>query len=140
MEALLSAPLRYTAFVMPKASKLKLLPLPESDETPGRRLARIPMERGFTRFELGEQTGMLKTLIFYHERGKLRLNADTILRFAMLLGVFTEALLQAAGPAESRKPSWKVLRRLEQIEGLRGSRQTTLLCTIDTFLKRAAIR
>jgi hypothetical protein len=46
---------RYTAFVMPKASKLQLMPLPPSDETPGRRLARIRRERGFTQIELAEK-------------------------------------------------------------------------------------
>jgi hypothetical protein len=40
----------------------------------------------------------------------------------------------------ARKPSRKVLRRLEQIERLPATQQITLLRTIDTFLKAAAIR
>jgi transcriptional regulator with XRE-family HTH domain len=124
---------------MPKASKLKLMPLPHSDETPGQRLARIRRERGFTQIELAEKTGMVQTLVSDYERGKLRLNA-MILRFATALEVSTDALLQPAGPVESKKPSRKVLRRLEQIESLPSAQQSALLRTIDTFLEGAAAR
>ena len=128
----------YTAFVMPKASKLTLMPLPPSDETPGQRLARIRRERGFTQIELAEKTGLVQTLVSDYERGKLRLNADMILRFATALEVSTDALLQPAGPAESKRPSRRVLRRLEQIESLPSTQQLALLRTIDTFLEGAA--
>ena len=128
----------YTALVMPKASKLTLMPLPPSDETPGQRLARIRRERGFTQIELAEKTGLVQTLVSDYERGKLRLNADMILRFATALEVSTDALLQPAGPAESKRPSRRVLRRLEQIESLPSTQQLALLRTIDTFLEGAA--
>jgi len=49
-------------------------------------------------------------------------------------------LLQPGGPVESKKPSRKVLRRLEQIEALPPAQQTALLRTIDTFLEGAARR
>src|ERR1035441_7233038 len=62
-----------------------------------------------------------------------------ILRFATVLEVSTDALLQHAGPGESKKPSRKVLRRLEQIEALPPAQQTALLRTIDTFLEGAAV-
>jgi transcriptional regulator with XRE-family HTH domain len=125
---------------MPKASKLKLAPLPPSGETTGQRLARIRRERGFTQIELAERTGLVQTLVSDYERGKLRLKADMILRFAAALEVSTDALLQPAGPIESKKPSRKVLRRLEQIESLPSTQQIALLRTIDTFLEGAAAR
>ena len=105
MHASLSEPQRYTGFVMPKPSKLKLVPLPHSDESAGQRLARIRRERGFTQVELAEKTGLVQTLVSDYERGKLRLNADMILRFATALEVSTDDLLQPAGPRPSRKPS-----------------------------------
>ena len=55
----LPKPHRYTGFVMPKPSKLKLVPLRHSNESAGQRLARIRRERGFTQVELAE-----KLLIF----------------------------------------------------------------------------
>ena len=126
--------------VMPKPSKLKLAPLPPSDESPGERLARIHRERGFTKNELAEKTGLVQTLVSDYERGKLRLNADMILRFARALEVSTDDLLQPSGPKTARKPSRKVLRRLEQIEKLPTRQQTMLLRTIDTFLENAVFR
>ena len=42
--------------------------------------------------------------------------------------------------SNGRKPSRKVLRRLEQIEALPGTQQSVLLRTIDTFLENAAFR
>ena len=140
MNMLVFHPPRYTAFVMPRASKLTLMPLPKSDETPGQRLARIRRERGFTQIELAEKTGLVQTLVSDYERGKLRLNADMILRFATALEISTDALLQPAGPVESKRPSRRVLRRLEQIESLPSTQQIALLRTIDTFLEGAAVR
>jgi len=65
----------------PSPPKLKLMPLPPSDESPGHRLARIRRERGFTQNELAEKTGLVQTLVSDYEHGKLRLNADMILLF-----------------------------------------------------------
>ena len=140
MNTSLSEPQRYTGLVMPKPSKLKLAPLPHSDESAGQRLARIRRERGFTQVELAERTGLVQTLVSDYERGKLRLNADMILRFATALEVSTDDLLQPAGPRAAHKPSRKVLRRLELIESLPDRQQATLLRTIDTFLENAALK
>jgi hypothetical protein len=63
-----------------------------------------------------------------------------ILRFATALEVSTDELLQPGGPKMARKPTRKVLRRLEQIEGLPARQQVTLLRTIDTFLENAALK
>lgn len=138
METLLFHPPRYNALDMPRASKLNLTPLPHSDETPGQRLARIRRERGFTQIELAEKTGLVQTLVSDYERGKLRLNADMILRLATALEVSTDDLLQPTGPRDPKITSRKVLRRLERIEALQPAQQTVLLRTIDTFLEGAA--
>jgi transcriptional regulator with XRE-family HTH domain len=125
---------------MPRASRLKLPPIDWGKETPGQRVARIRKERGYTQVELAGMMGILQTLVTDYERGKLRLNADMILRFATALEVSTDDLLQPAGPKATRKPSRKVLRRLELIESLPGRQQATLLRTIDTFLEAAALK
>jgi transcriptional regulator with XRE-family HTH domain len=121
---------------MPKPSKLALAPLPPSDETPGQRLARLRRERGFTQNELADRTGLVQTLVSDYERGKLRLNADMILRFAAALDVSTDDLLQPAiGAKPQRKPSRRVLQRLERIEALPSHLQTTVLKSLDLMLK-----
>jgi transcriptional regulator with XRE-family HTH domain len=103
-------------------------------------LARLRKERGFTQKELAAKTGLIQALISDYERDKLRLNAEMILRFAAALEVTTDDLLQPGGPKPARKPSRRVLRRLEQIETLPSPQQITLLKTIDTFLENAAFR
>jgi transcriptional regulator with XRE-family HTH domain len=78
-------------------------------------------------------------LVSDYENGKLRLNSDMILRFAQVLEVSTDELLQpqTAKKRPGPKPSRKVLRRLEQIENLPRRKQEALLTTIDAFLSSA---
>ncbi len=139
MDALVFIPPSYTGSVMPKASRLQLTPLPATNESPGERLARIRRERGFTQKELAEKTGLIQTLVSDYERGKLRLNADMILRFALALEVSTDDLLRPSSTPAKRKPSRKVLRRLELIEALPPTQQTALLRTIDAVLQGARV-
>ncbi len=57
-------------------------------------------------------------------------------RFALALEVTTDELLGLRPRAvRSRKPSRKILRRLEQIEKLPQTQQVILFKTIDTFIK-----
>ena len=123
---------------MPRVSRLKLPPLELGGETIGERVARLRKERGFTQKELALKTGLIQALIY--ERDKLRLNAEMILRFTAALEITTDELLQPGGPKPARKPSRRVLRRLEQIEALPSPQQSVLLKTIDTFLENAAFR
>jgi len=129
----------YTFAIMPRKNT------PESTrgsatETPGERLARLRKERGWTQVELAERIGITQTLLSDYERGKLRLNADMIVRFANALDVTTDDLLQpkvARAPLRS-KPSLRVQRRMEKIEKLPPHQQNYLLKTIDGFLKGVA--
>ena len=58
-------------------------------------------------------------------------------RFALALDVsLDELLLPKAPKAPARKPSRKVLRRLEQIETLPAHHQKTLFRSIDMTLSR----
>lgn len=62
------------------------------------------------------------------------------LRFAAALDVPVQELLQTDTPPEivqQRKPSRKVLERLEQIQSLPRRKQDAILTTIDHFLRSA---
>ena len=62
-------------------------------------------------------------------------------RFAMALDVTLDELLHPkVAKANGKKPSRKVLRRLEQIETLPVTQQSVLLRTIDTFLENAVLK
>jgi transcriptional regulator with XRE-family HTH domain len=129
----------YTDFAMPRKSPASGRQNADT-ETTGQRLARLRKERGWTQVELAERTGIVQTVLSDYERGKLRLNANMVVRFAQALDVTTDDLLQpntAQAPVR-RKPSLRVLRRLERIERLPLHQQNTLLKTIDGFLKGVA--
>jgi len=102
----------------------------------GRRLAELRMERGFNQAELAEQLGITQSLISQYERGELRLNAAMIARLIQVLGVSADELLGLQKTNQNgKKPSRKLLRRLEQIESLPKRKQEALIQTIDAFLK-----
>jgi transcriptional regulator with XRE-family HTH domain len=123
---------------MPRISRLQLTPIDPGPETVGQRMARIRKERGFTQKEVAERTGLIQALVSDYENDKLRLNSDMIVRFAEILEVTTDELLRPKPSKQpARKPSRKVLQRLEQINNLPRRKQEALLTTIDYFLKSA---
>ena len=127
-------PALYTGLVMPRVSRLKLPPL-ESSEPLADRIARLRRERGYSQAELAERIGIIQALVSDYEKGKLRLSADMAVRFARVLEVTTDDLLQPEkGKQRALKPSRKVLRRLELIETLPVNQRQTVLKSIDMML------
>lgn len=126
---------------MPRVSKLSLPPIDWGKETIGQRAARIGKERGYTQVELAGKIGILQTLVTDYENDRLRLTAEMAVRFALALDVSLDELLHhKVSRTNGKKPSRKVLRRLERIEALPGTQQSVLLKTIDTFLENAALK
>jgi transcriptional regulator with XRE-family HTH domain len=130
----------YTDAIMPRKKSPKRAHDAES-ESLGERLARLRKERGWTQVELAERVGIIQSLMSDYERGRLRLKPDMILRFASALEITTDELLQANDSQRPlrRKPSLRLQRRMEKIEKLPPHQQSTLLKTIDTFLKGAGV-
>lgn len=125
---------------MLRFSNLNLPPLDWGKETIGRRLARTRKERGYTQVELADKIGILQTLITDYENDRLRLTAEMAVRFALALDVSLDELLHPKTAWQaSRKPSRKVLRRLEQTETLPPTQQIALLRTINAVLKANAM-
>ena len=126
---------------MPRVSNLILPPLNRGNESIGQGVARIRKERGFTQAELALKIGIVQTLVADYVTDSLRLTAEMAVRFAMALDVTLDEMLHPnAAMSSTRKPSRKLLRRLERIEELPPTQQTTLLRTIDTFLEIAALK
>lgn len=121
---------------MPRVSRLKLPPIP-AKESLGERVARIRKERGFTQVELAEKIGVIQSIVSAIERDVLKLSAEMAIRFALALEVTTDDLLMPAkrNGSQARKPSRKILRRLEKIETLPRTQQTAVLKTIDNALE-----
>jgi transcriptional regulator with XRE-family HTH domain len=127
---------------MPRISRLKLPPLP-SRESIGERVARIRKERGFTQVELAEKIGVIQSIVSAIERDVLKLSAEMAVRFALALEVTTDALLmppKQGNGSHSRKPSRRILRRLERIETLPKTQQSAVLKTIDNALELHSLK
>ena len=124
---------------MPRPSRLKLPPLDLGKETFGQRLARLRKERGYTQIELADQIGIVQALVSDYEVGKLRLNAEMVVRFAKALGISTDELLGLEkNQPNSSVQNRRVLRRLHQVDQLSKRDQDALLRTIDAFVARAS--
>jgi transcriptional regulator with XRE-family HTH domain len=107
----------------------------------GKRLAQIRTLRGFSQRELAQRVNVVQAVVSDYEVGKLRITAEAALRLAAALEVPIQELLQTDTPPEvvqQRKPSRKVLERLERIESLSRRKQDAILMTIDHFLNSAA--
>lgn len=125
---------------MPQVSKLKLPPINFGGETLGHRITRIRKERGYTQVELAGKIGVIQSIVSAVERDERKLSAEMAIRFALALDVTMDELLgPAAGrPKNGKKPSRKVLRRLERIETLPSQQQNAVLKSIDMMLKGIA--
>ncbi len=104
----------------------------------GRRLAQLRKQRGLSQEELARRVGAIQVVISGYENGKLRLFAETAVRFARALDISVEELLQVSKPVAvepAHRPSRRLLRRMEKIERLPRRKQMALLTTIDAFLQ-----
>jgi transcriptional regulator with XRE-family HTH domain len=120
---------------VPKVSRFQLPPVDFGGETLGERIARIRKENGFTQVELAARIGIIQTIVSAIENEELRLSAEMAVRFAQALGVSTDDILMPVKKAHGKKPSRKVLRRLERIETLPRTQQIAVLKTIDNALE-----
>jgi transcriptional regulator with XRE-family HTH domain len=124
---------------MPKKPTIKLPPLDLGKESIGERLARIRKERGFTQVEVAQKIGTVQALVSAYETDRLRLSAEMAIRFALALDVSTDELLHPKAKKNStRKPSLKVVRRMEEIEKLPARRQAFVLSALDSILRGEA--
>lgn len=122
---------------MPQKSKLKLPPLPPSDETVGQRLSRLRKERGYTQKQMADKMGLIQALISEYERDKMRLHAEMVVRFARALVVSTDEILGLKTDRRKviKNPSLKIVRRLDRIASMPPAKQKAFLQTIDALLK-----
>jgi transcriptional regulator with XRE-family HTH domain len=126
---------------MPKRATISKLALNSDGETVGQRLARLRKERGFTQVGLAEQLGTRQSLITAYETDRRALSAEMAVQLAIALDVSTDDLLHPkAAKKKTKKPSLKIVRRMEQIEQLPDNKQSFILSALDSMLRGAASR
>jgi len=124
--------------IMPQKAKHTLPPLDLGKETIGQRILRLRKEKGYTQIDLANAIGISQILVSNYERGRLRINHEMVIRFAMALGVSADELLGTRKVKnDGRAPSKKVMRRIQEIESLPSAQQKFILKTIDSLLKAA---
>ena len=124
---------------MPKRPKLS--PLDFGNETTGQRLARLRKEHGFTQVELAKKLGIIQSLVSDYETDRLRLPSELAVRISVALDITTDELLRPQ-PKKSppKKPSLKVVRRMEEIEKLPPRQQAFVLSALDSILRGEVAR
>ena len=110
-------------------------------ETPrpiGSRLSQVRKEKGYTQIALAKKTGFTQTLISSYERGRLRLSAETVIRFAKALNVSTDGILGFSKASKSTdRVSLRLIHPLGRIESLPKSKQRTILQAVDFMIQSA---
>jgi transcriptional regulator with XRE-family HTH domain len=125
---------------MPRVSTLKLPPLDVDPRAVGTRLSQIRKTKGYTQIVLAKKTGLTQALVSSYERGRLRLNAEMLIRFARALDVSADEILGIAGKGSSQddgQVSLRLIRRVRRIESLPSAKQKTILKALDFMLQSA---
>ena len=93
------------------------------------------MSTDFQLRTLAAKIGIIQTIVSAVEGDERKLSAEMAVRFAQALDVSMDDLLGPGRQEKGRKPSRKILRRLEQIEQLPRTQQIAVLKTIDNALE-----
>jgi transcriptional regulator with XRE-family HTH domain len=126
---------------MGKSLKYKLTPLAISKETIGERIAFLRKQKGYTQKDLADKIGITRHVVSDYETGRIHLNDEMVIRFALVLGTSADTLLGLQKMNVSDvKPSIRIIRRLQKIETLPPSKQKALFTTIDNFLKAEGMK
>ena len=105
-------------------------------ETLGERIARLRKERRYSQTELAEKIGVSQKLISDYEINRLRPPYENIIKLALTFGITTDELIGLKTIKDNgKKPSKKILRRMEKIESLPLSQQKFIIRAIDSHLK-----
>jgi transcriptional regulator with XRE-family HTH domain len=124
---------------MAKRATVKTPPLDFGGESLGERLARLRKQRGYTQIDLAEKVGTTQVLLSAYETGRCQFSVEMAIRFALALDISTDELLHPKTKKRraERKPSLKVMRRMEEIEKLPPREQSAVLSALDTMLRGA---
>lgn len=128
----------YSIAIMSRGPRIPTLAATSETETIGQRIARLRKERGLTQKQLAEKVGIIQVLVSDYEKGKLRLHAEMVVRFAQALGVKTDEFLGLSENASEKavvKPDLKIMRRLNRIASLPQNEQKIMLKAIDSWLQ-----
>lgn len=124
-------------FTMARPMKKPPAPIEPSISPIGIRLARIRKLRGFSQESLAEIMGITRKQITDYETGRVHMNDEMIIRFAITLKISADNLLglkEIDMPLEP--PNIRFTRRLKDLEKLPESKKRAVIKILDEFIKQ----
>ena len=121
---------------MPQPPKNTLPPLPDVDVDIGTRIAHIRKERGLSQEALAEVIGISRKQVVDYETGRIHLNDEMIVRFAVTLNVSADELLGLKPPKKSLdEPTLRLTRRLRDLSKLPEDKKRAVLKVLDDLIR-----
>jgi transcriptional regulator with XRE-family HTH domain len=121
---------------MPQPPKNTLPPLPDVDADIGTRIAHIRKERGLSQEALAEVIGISRKQVVDYETGRIHLNDEMIVRFAVMLNVSADELLGLKPPKKSLdEPTLRLTRRLRDLSKLPEDKKRAVLKVLDDLIR-----
>ncbi len=126
-----------TLFFMARPMKKQPTPINLDISPIGERLAKVRKLRGYSQESLAEAMGISRKQITDYETGRVHMNDEMIIRFALALKISTDNLLglkEIELPVES--PNIRFTRRLKDLEQLPESKKRAVIKFLDEFIKQ----
>ena len=122
-------------FFMPTVPKRKPVPLPKP--TPiAMRIAELRKAKGLTQTQLGEQLGLSQKQLTDYETGRIHLNDEMIVRFALSLNTSSDELLGLKNMrTKPQKPNLRFTRRIRELELLPEPKKKRILQVLDDLIR-----
>jgi len=117
-------------------ARKRVNPLPNTSNIQiGSRLATLRKSRGLTQTQVAEQIGINQRVISDYEVGRAGISAEMLLKLCSLLKCSADSLIGLNPEATTPRPSPRIYRYIQRIEGLPAKEQSVLMQTIDHYIK-----
>ena len=123
-------------YIMPQPAKNTPIPLPQSDLSIGKRLAKYRKSQGLSQEALAEKLGLSRKQVVDYETGRIHLNDEMIVRFAMTLNVSSDELLGLKPMRHAEEtPELRFTRRLRDLSQLPEDKKRAVLKILDDLIR-----
>jgi transcriptional regulator with XRE-family HTH domain len=121
---------------VPQPPKRTPKPLPQIDVPIGKRIARYRKLRGFSQEALAEKIGISQRQVATYETGRIHLNDEMIVRFALTLKVPADELL-GLKPMRQKEdaPTLRHTRRLRELMQLPEAKKRAVFKVLDDLIR-----
>jgi transcriptional regulator with XRE-family HTH domain len=121
---------------MPRPPKKTPKPIPQIDVPIGKRIARYRKLLGFSQEALAEKMGISQRQIATYETGRIHLNDEMIVRFALTLKVPADELLGLKPIRQSKDaPTLRHTRRLRELMQLPEAKKRAVFKVLDDLIR-----